>query len=449
MGCPTMVRTWIAPLLAFWALCAPGGLVVGCTGAPGVDPGINNLIDGGGASLEDGGPDGGAVDAGPQIFPADTYCERIATFFCPYYLRCGRMAVDTVEQCEAIMAEACEGRYEPRYVGLAEAGLLVPHWPEEWGGAARPPWEHFILGEEMWRVGEPRGAQYMNVNWIGPVLMRFGSEAQKARYIPEMAAGKAIWCQGFSEPGAGSDLASLRTRAVRDGDDYVVNGQKIWTSYASDAGQCFLLAQTGGPEGGRAGIAIFLVPMDTPGIEVRAIPSLIGHGDIHEVFFTDVRVPASARLGEEGQGWSIISYALANERVGIPRYEMGLEELDRMVALLQARGGFDDAVIRQRAAEAGAACEAARMLVYRVVDGRARGVPPGNEANMARYAVVTAENLVTDFGMDFLPDAFSGRDHLSLQSHHERAIVAGLAAGAAEIQLNLVARRQLNLPKGA
>lgn len=360
---------------------------------------------------------------------------------------------------------------------LAKAGLLIPHWPAEWGGADRPAWEHFILGEEMWAAGEPRGAQYMNVNWIGPVLMRFGSDAQRAKYIPEMASGQAIWCQGFSEPNAGSDLASLRTRAIREGDEYVINGQKIWTSYAAMADNCFLLAQTGGAEGGRSGIAIFIVPMDTPGIDVRAIPSLIGHGDIHEVFFTDVRVPVSARLGEEGEGWSIITYALANERVGIPRYEMSSNVLDEMVAELQSRGEFDDPVIRTRAAEAASACESARLLVYRAVDGRARGVTPGNEANIARVAVVAADHAVADFGMDFLPDCYAeappsnggpvdlgghpavdgGRaddlwpptpDFASFLAHHERAIVTGIAAGAAEIQLNLVARRHLNLPKG-
>lgn len=331
---------------------------------------------------------------------------------------------------------------------LAEAGLLTPHWPQDWGGDARPPWEHFILGEEMWAAGEPRGAQYMNVNWIGPVLMKYGSDEIKARYIPDMAAGRAIWCQGFSEPNAGSDLASLKTRAVRDGGDYVINGQKIWTSYAGLAGQCFLLAQTEGAGGGRGGISIFIVPMDTPGIEVRAIPSLIGHGDIHEVFFTDVRVPASARLGEEGGGWSIVSYALANERVGIPRYQLSLDVLDEMVAELKRRGQFGDPVIRTRAAEAASACESARLLVYRVVDGRTRGAAPDSESNLARVAVVAADHAVTDFGMDFLPDLFSGGDHPAVLSHHERAIVAGIAAGAAEIQLNLVARRHLNLPKG-
>lgn len=330
---------------------------------------------------------------------------------------------------------------------LAQAGLLVPHWPAEWGGADRPAWEHFILGEEMWAAGEPRGAQYMNVNWIGPTLMRFGSAEQKRRYIPEMAAGKAIWCQGFSEPNAGSDLARLSTRAVRDGDFYVVNGSKIWTSYAAMAQYCFLLARTAGE--GKAGIAIFLVPMSTPGIEVRAIPSLIGHGDIHETFFTNVRVPVSARLGEEGEAWSIISYSLANERVGIPRYELSARILGGMVEELKARGAFDDPVIRARAGSASASCEAARLLVYRVVDKRARGQALGAEASIARLAVAEADQAVTNFGFDFLPDAFSGRDHPGYLAHHERAIVTSIAAGAAEIQLGLVARNWLDLPREA
>ncbi len=335
---------------------------------------------------------------------------------------------------------------------LAAEGLLTPHWPAEWGGADRPTWEHFILGEEMWAVGEPRGAQYMNVNWIGPTLMKFGTTEQKQRFIPEMAAGKAIWCQGFSEPGAGSDLASLRTSAERDGDHYVVNGSKIWTSYAAHANYCFLVARVTGGDGeeakqGKAAIAIFLVPMTTPGIEVRPIPSLIGEGDFNETFFTNARVPATARLGEEGQAWSIIGYALANERVGIPRYELGAKALEQMVRMLKARGTNDDSLIRARAGAASAACEAARLLVYRVVDQRARGIPPGIESNVARLAVIAAEHAVADFGMEFLPEAFTGAGQPLLMAHHERAIVAGLAGGAAEIQLNLVASRYLDLPR--
>lgn len=331
---------------------------------------------------------------------------------------------------------------------LAEAGLLVPHWPAAWSGQDRPTWEHYILGEEMWAAGEPRGAQYMNVNWIGPTLMQYGTDAQKARYIPPMAEGRAIWCQGFSEPGAGSDLASLKTRATRDGTDYVIEGQKIWTSYAGLAETCFLLARVPGSGEGKAGIAIFLVPMDTPGIEVRSIPSLIGHGDIHEVFFTGVRVPETARFGGEGEGWSIISYALANERIGIARYELSARVLGQMVAALKADGRFDDGAVRARAGEASAACEAARMLAYRAVDRRAKGHDVGTFANIARVAVVEADRAVSDFGMEFLPEAYSGDGDAAFLAHHERAIVAGIAAGAAEIQLDLIARRHLDLPRG-
>ncbi|MGI3165731.1 acyl-CoA dehydrogenase family protein [Pseudooceanicola sp. 200-1SW] len=331
---------------------------------------------------------------------------------------------------------------------LAEAGLLVPHWPEALGGSGASPWDLLILAEEMWAAGEPRGGQYMNVNWIGPTLMRYGSAEQKARYLPPMAAGKAVWCQGFSEPNAGSDLASLRSRAVRDGDDYVINGTKIWTSYASLAETCFLLVRTGPLSAGKSAIAILLVPMDTPGIEVRAIPSLVGHGDIHEVFFTDVRVPVTTRLGEEGQAWEIISYSLANERVGIPRYAMSSRVLGHMVADLKRQDRFGNDAVRLRAGEAAAACEAARMLVYKLVDMRARGQDAGTEASLARVATVAADNAVLDFALDFLPEFMSGTDHPEYLAHHERAIVAGVASGAAEIQLNLIAQRYLNLPRG-
>ena len=142
-------------------------------------------------------------------------------------------------------ASEAQSSFSKKFCGkLADAGLLVPHWPKRWGGRDAGAWTAFILAEEMWEAGEPRGGQYMNVNWIGPTLMRFGSEEQQARYIPPMARGQTIWCQGFSEPEAGSDLASLRTRAEKHGSSYRINGQKIWTSYAQHADTCFLLART-------------------------------------------------------------------------------------------------------------------------------------------------------------------------------------------------------------
>ena len=325
---------------------------------------------------------------------------------------------------------------------LAKAGLLVPHWPSAWGGRDADPWIALILAEEMWCVGEPRGGQYMNVNWIGPILMKFGSAAQQERYIPPMARGESLWCQGFSEPEAGSDLASLRTRATRHGTSYRINGQKIWTSYAGAADTCYLLARTGE---GKNGISIFLVPMDSPGITVRDIPSLIGEGDIHEVFFDDVEVSDAAMLGAEGEAWTIVRAALALERVGIPRFALASRMLARAVASLNNTDRFgSDAYVQ--AARARAACEAARLYTYQIIDQRCRGMPPGPEASVARFATVMCERLVAEFVVEHCPDALAGGDPLLL-AHHQRAVVAGIASGAAEIQLNLIATDLLGLPR--
>jgi alkylation response protein AidB-like acyl-CoA dehydrogenase len=325
---------------------------------------------------------------------------------------------------------------------LARAGLLVPHWPARWGGRDADPWTAFILAEEMWAEGEPRGGQYMNVNWIGPTLMRFGTEEQQQRYIPPMARGETLWCQGFSEPESGSDLASLRTQAERHGSNYQINGQKIWTSYAGAADTCYLLARTAP---GKNGISIFLVPMDTPGITVRDIPSIIGEGDIHEVFFDDVEVPEAARLGSEGDAWNIVRAALSLERVGIPRFVLATRMLERAVAALKNADNLDPSA-HVRAARARAACEVARLYSYQIIDQRCHGTPTGPEASAARVATVTCERLVAEFVVEFCPDALAGGDPMLL-AHHQRAIVAGIASGAAEIQLNLVATDLLKLPR--
>lgn len=338
---------------------------------------------------------------------------------------------------------ASQSAFSKQFCGaLAKAGLLVPHWPARWGGRDADAWTAFILAEEMWAAGEPRGGQYMNVNWIGPTLMRFGTDAQQARYIPPIARGETIWCQGFSEPEAGSDLASLRTRAERDGDGYRINGQKIWTSYAGHADTCFLLARTGA---GKTGMSVFLVSMDTPGITVRQIPSVIGEGDIHEVFFDEVRVPADALLGSEGQAWEIARNALSLERVGIPRFALATRMLRRAVAALKQAGRFGHGAVEQ-SARALAACEAARLFSYQIVDQRRHGTPTGPEASAARYATVNAERLVGEFVVEHCPEALAGGDPLLL-AHHQRAIVAGIASGAAEIQLNLIATELLRLPR--
>lgn len=326
---------------------------------------------------------------------------------------------------------------------LHEAGLLLSHWPEQYGGVNASAWEHFIIGEQLWEVGEPRGPQYYNVNWIGPTILEYGTAEQKEYHLNRIREGSVIWCQGFSEPSGGSDLAGIRTKAVRDGDSdrYVVNGSKIWTSYARLAEFCILVAKTGE---GKRGVSVFLLPMNRPGITVRPIDSVVGDGDLHEVFFDDVEVLASERLGPEDAGWDVIRYSLNFERVGIPRYALALKTLDRAVAELQASSEFrPDA--RQAAALAYAACEGARMAAYEAVDQRSKSRPGSGIASMARYAIVLAERQVADFVLDWTPHLFSSDVDPMVATHHKRAIAAGLAAGAAEIQLNIVARDILGL----
>jgi len=336
-------------------------------------------------------------------------------------------------------------RYAQTFCGkLAQERLLTPHWPKEIGGEGLDPWHQTILAEEMWVAGEPRGGQYMNINWIGPTLIKYGSKAQQERYLPPIAEGRALWCQGFSEPGSGSDLASLRTRAVLEGEHYRVTGQKIWTSYAGLADTCFLLCRTS--EDRKRGISILLVPMDTPGITVRQIPSLIGEGDIHEVFFDDMLVPADALFGAEGQAWEIIAYSLVNERLGIPRYSLARAALDRAVSVLVQNGGWSSDAVKIEAAHCAALCEAARTSSYAIVTTRARGQQVGPESSVARFATVMAERRVAEFVVEYLPEALAYA-HPYLKMHHQRGIVAGIAAGAAEIQLNIIANDVLKLPR--
>jgi alkylation response protein AidB-like acyl-CoA dehydrogenase len=329
---------------------------------------------------------------------------------------------------------------------LARRGWLVQHWPKAWGGSDAPPWRHAILGEELWSRGEPRGPQYMNVNWIGPTILQFGTEAQQREHLPRMARGDVLWCQGFSEPEAGSDLAALRTLALREDDVYRVNGSKIWTSYANHAEFCFLLARTDPASQRQRGVSVLLVPMDRPGIEVREIPSVVGDRYFHEVFFTDVRVPVASRLGPEHEGWGVVAYALQYERVGAPRYARAARTLDALAKRARERGLLEDPALLEKLGAARALAEAARLLTYRVIDGRAHARPPSAETNVARVAGTLAERTVSElalelFGADSLAHASFG------DAQFRMAMTAGVAVGATEVQLNLVASRVLDLPR--
>jgi alkylation response protein AidB-like acyl-CoA dehydrogenase len=329
---------------------------------------------------------------------------------------------------------------------MAERGWLTQHWPAEYGGRDASPWRHSIVGEEMWAIGEPRGSQYMNVNWIGPAIMRFGTEPQKALHLPRISAGDVLWCQGFSEPEAGSDLAALRTLALRDGDDYVINGSKIWTSYVENAEFIFLLVRTDPDSSRQRGVSVLLCPVDTPGVEVREIPSVVGARYFHEVFFSEARVPVAGRLGGEGEGWDVVHYALQYERVGAARYARAARTLDRLAEIARVRGRLEDRLIVERLAEARAVCEAARVLTYKVIDVRAKGGAPTADTQIARVAGTRADARVADLALEIL-----GAEALEYGSYADAnfrlAMTAGVAVGATEVQLNLIASRFLGLPR--
>jgi alkylation response protein AidB-like acyl-CoA dehydrogenase len=334
--------------------------------------------------------------------------------------------------------------------GLAERGLLIPAWPAEYGGRGATLWEQTVISEELWGVGEPRGPQYMNVNWIGPAINQIGSEDQRQEYFGQIAAGEAMWCQGFSEPDAGSDLSALKTAAERDGDVYIVNGQKIWTSYAHAADYCFLLVRTAKSDNPRRGISVLLVPMDLPGIEVREIPTLGVRHLVHEIFFTDVAVPVSCRLGEENEGWNIIRHLLASERVGNARHEWVDRSLDKLVDEATEADGVDTADSRfwETIGRAAAWTAASRVLNYAAVQAWSEG--SSDYPNLA--ATYRASMAQMELGVAYAFLDVLGPGALLESSRGDYQLVGGtlstIGGGSLEMQLNSVAWYQLGLPKG-
>ena len=324
---------------------------------------------------------------------------------------------------------------------LAEEGLLTISWPTEYGGAGGSVWDQSVVREEMWAHHEPRGAQYMGLNWVGPALMAYGTDEQKARHLPPIAAGEVIWCQGFSEPEAGSALASLRTRAVEaDGGGWRITGQKIWTSYAQMADWCIIAARVG--EGVRhEGITMFLLPMDAPGITVVPIRSMLGPHHLNEVFFDDVAVGPDAVLGTIGGGWSVIKTALAHERVGIARYA-------RCERLLSELGDAVTDALRPAWARALVQVRVARLLAYRTVHAQAAGEVPDVVASAARIAVTQCDQAVAEFLFAVLEERSleGGTDapvHGAIDDHWRYAQAATVSSGTIEVQRMIVAKALL------
>lgn len=334
---------------------------------------------------------------------------------------------------------------------LAEQGLLCMAWPEQWGGRGASLWEQTAVREEMWAHHEPRGAQYMGVNWVGPTIMRHGTAEQQRQHLPPIARGEVIWCQGFSEPNAGSDLASLQTAARRDGDGWRVSGQKIWTSYATMAQWCFLLARTSRGERKQQGLTIFLLPMSAPGIEVRPIASMIGPHHLNEVFLEDVWVTEADVLGTVHEGWSVVQEVLSFERVGIARYARCERLLQWAPAVLGEQWGELSDELRARWSRMLVHARRARLLAYRVVDMQSRGRVSPTDAAAYRIAVTRLDQESADVLMDILaqvrPDGDGGDDarrfRRAVEDHWRYSVSATVASGSIEMQRILMARALL------
>jgi alkylation response protein AidB-like acyl-CoA dehydrogenase len=329
---------------------------------------------------------------------------------------------------------------------LGAENLLTLAWPSEYGGADGSLWEQTVVREEMWAHHEPRGPQYMGLNWIGPAIMQFGTDAQKAEHLPRIAAGDVTWCQGFSEPDAGSDLAALQTRAVRDGDTWRINGQKIWTSYAQLADWCVLAARTSVEENRHRGISLFLLPMDRPGISVRPVRSMVGPHHLNDVFFDDVWGSSDEILGGTGEGWAVMRAALRNERVGIARYA----RCDRLLSLARQTWADEWAslplTLRLRWARAMVTTRVARLLAYRVVAQMEQGTVRDEDASIARVATTlcdqeSAEALLPLAGAAALvADGSTASLAERIEDHWRYAQASTVAAGTVEMQRMLIAR---------
>ena len=262
---------------------------------------------------------------------------------------------------------------------LHERGWVAPHWPKEYGGPGWSEMQRYIFASECARAGAP-GLAPMGLGMVGPCIIGYGTPEQKAHYLPRILSGEDYWCQGYSEPGSGSDLASLQLRAVSDGDDYVLNGTKIWTTHAHHANKMFCLVRTDPEAKQQKGITFLLLEMNTPGIKVDPIITLAGEHELNQVFFDDVRVPKSGRLGEENDGWSVAKYLLEFERSGgsSAGLEAGIDRLQRYVT------GLGEADLMRRTAELSTRLEAIKGTEQRILSAVSSGKPPGPAASMLK-----------------------------------------------------------------
>jgi alkylation response protein AidB-like acyl-CoA dehydrogenase len=350
---------------------------------------------------------------------------------------------------------------------LANKGWVAPNWPVEHGGTGWNATQKHIFEEEYQAAQAPRLSPFGLV-MVGPVIMAFGTDEQKAEHLPKILSGERFWCQGYSEPGSGSDLASLKTRAVHEGDEYVVNGQKIWTSHAHHADWIFALVRTSAEGKKQEGISFLLIDLKTPGIEVRPIISIDGGHYLNEVFFTDVRVPVSNRIGEENKGWTYAKFLLGNERSGVAGVGKSKEKFLRIVsAAKEARGNdggslWDDSNFRGRLLEINAKLLAHENTNLRMLAREVAGGTVGPEASQLKINGSEIEQALNELLVDAtgIHAAPYDRDTLRVDSNSELVgpefgrgamtehllrRAASIYGGTNEIQRDIIAKHVLGL----
>jgi alkylation response protein AidB-like acyl-CoA dehydrogenase len=336
---------------------------------------------------------------------------------------------------------------------LREAGYIGISWPKEYGGRGLSTLELLVFNEEMVRARAPQRLNFFGEGLVGPTIIQWGTEEQKKYFLPRILTGEHIWCQGFSEPNAGSDLASLQTKAVLDGDEWVITGQKVWTTMAQYANWCFVLARTDPDAPKRKGISYLLVPMKQEGIEVRPLKQLTGTSEFNEVFFDGARTPAENVVGGVNNGWTVAMTTLGFERGGAATtsYLRFSRELRRIIEIARERNKLSDTTIRQRIAQHYIEVELMRYSGYRSLTNVLAGKPPGPESSISKLfwseyhrrametmmAIRGAEGLIVGEGYEL--DAFQQAYLFSLSET--------IYAGTSEIQRNIIGERILGLPK--
>ena len=338
---------------------------------------------------------------------------------------------------------------------LAARGWIAPAWPKQYGGLGATIYEQMVFSEEFGYFGAPdNGTRGFGVGMLGPTLIVHGTEQQKAEHLTRITTAEAVWCQGYSEPGAGSDLASLQTRAVRDGDDFILNGQKIWTSGGHGANWIFLLARSDPEAPKHKGISFFMLDMRTPGVTVRPLVNMAGRHDFNEVFFEDVRIPRANLVGEENRGWYVGMTLLDFERSGVARtgaQRRTLELFGRWLHIApeetrrKARLGYAELLIENNVA---------RALGYRIGDMQTRGEHPSYEASMVKVFLSELSQRMYNFGVNALglsgqlrPGDPRARLLGEFAENYMLISPASVYSGSNEVQRNIIASRGLGLPR--